>query len=140
MSDLTGFIISTVLGWIAFLFGIFGCVPQSIKACKTRDTQSISLSMYIIYCVGCLLWIVWSIGYLAENISNIDTFTGGVSIGIILGATLPTLFLNVICGVLAGIILTIKLKNYFGAKKLKISEREYTNQKYSKKNKGVKNA
>ncbi|MDE7433683.1 MAG: hypothetical protein K2M43_00815 [Mycoplasmoidaceae bacterium] len=55
MSGATGFILTTVLGWIAFLFGVFGCVPQSIRVCKTKDTQSISLSMYIIYCVGCVL-------------------------------------------------------------------------------------
>lgn len=137
MSGATGFILTTVLGWIAFLFGVFGCVPQSIRVCKTKDTQSISLSMYIIYCVGCVLWIIWSIGFLCETLDT--QASAEVSKALIYASCLPTLFLNAICGVLAAIVLTIKLKNFIGARKLHISEREYTERKYSK-TKGVKHA
>lgn len=127
-SELSGFIVSTILGWIAFAFGIAGCVPQSIKVLKTKDTQSISLSMYIIYCVGCVVWVIWSLGYTCEALENLNNgaFPNDVSTWIILIANFPTLFLNVICLALALIILVIKLRNLICSKKLKISEREYT--------------
>ncbi len=127
-SDLVGFIISIILGWVAFLFGIAGCVPQSIKVFKTKDTQSISLSMYIIYCIGCVAWVIWSIGYTYEAFLNLNngSFTNDVSPTVILFANLPTLVLNVVCLGLALVILIIKIKNLIGSKKLKISEREYT--------------
>lgn len=60
----------------------------------------------------------------------IDNLNNGayndLNLGLVLGATLPTLFLNSICLVLAFIILYIKCRNFIGAKKLKISEREFT--------------
>ncbi len=133
-SDLTGLIISTILGWIAFSFGIAGCIPQSVRVLKTKDTQSISLSMYVLYCIGCVVWVIWSIGYTCEALSNLSEglFAHDVTKTIIWFANLPTLFLNVICLALASIILTIKLINFLGSKKLKVSERDFVEQRWKK--------
>ncbi|MDE6476638.1 MAG: hypothetical protein K2L48_00265 [Mycoplasmoidaceae bacterium] len=59
------------------------------------------------------------------NLNN-GSFTNDVSPTVILFANLPTLVLNVVCLGLALVILIIKIKNLIGSKKLKISEREYT--------------
>ena len=49
------------VGYMASLLSILNQFPQAIKVFKTKDTQSISLTMYIIV-VGCIsLWLVYGI-------------------------------------------------------------------------------
>lgn len=50
-----------VLGYSAGLITISSFLFQVIKTIRTRDTSGISLSMYIFYVSGILLWLVYSI-------------------------------------------------------------------------------
>jgi len=56
----------TVLGIIAGMLTTVSFVPQVIKTVRTRDTKSLSLTMYLISCTGILLWLVY--GALLNNI------------------------------------------------------------------------
>lgn len=54
------------------IFGLLGgglvalCfVPQMLKTIRTKETKSLSLSMYVIYCMGCVSWIIY--GALIES-------------------------------------------------------------------------
>ncbi|MGM9886618.1 MULTISPECIES: SemiSWEET transporter [unclassified Lactococcus] len=58
MIDTIG-IIAAVLTTSAFL-------PQAIRTIKTRETESLSLTMYLLMSVGNLLWLVY--GILSDSI------------------------------------------------------------------------
>lgn len=124
--DLLTFIISTTVGTLAALIGIFGVIPQTIIVCKTKDTASLSLWMYILYVIGCIIWLIWCFGYLAMQIANLNNgfYEQDVELWTIIIYNLPTILLNSIGLITASIILFFKLKNIFIAKKLNISEHE----------------
>ena len=50
-----------LLGLAAAFLTTFGFVPQVIKMVKTKDTSSISLSMYVVLVTGVSLWLVYGI-------------------------------------------------------------------------------
>lgn len=58
MIDTIG-IIAAVLTTSAFL-------PQAIRTIKTRETESLSLTMYLLMSVGNLLWLIY--GILSDSI------------------------------------------------------------------------
>lgn len=80
--------------WIEFIGYSAACLttlsflPQAIKTIKTRDTKAISLSMYSIFCVGVLMWLMY--GLLLQN--------------------WPMTLANTITLLLAGVIWFIKLR------------------------------
>jgi len=80
--------LTTVLGLLAATGTTVSFIPQAIKILKTRDTKSISLSMYILFVTGVLLWLVY--GIVKQDI--------------------PMIIANSITIVFAGIILYFKLK------------------------------
>jgi MtN3 and saliva related transmembrane protein len=80
--------LTTVLGLLAATGTTVSFIPQAIKILKTRDTKSISLSMYILFVTGVLLWLVY--GIVKKDI--------------------PMIIANGITLVFAGIILYFKLK------------------------------
>lgn len=49
------------VGYAASLLSILNQFPQAIKVIRTRDTHSISLTMYIIVVVCISLWLVYGI-------------------------------------------------------------------------------
>lgn len=49
------------VGYAASLLSILNQFPQAIKVIKTKDTHSISLTMYIIVVVCITLWLVYGI-------------------------------------------------------------------------------
>ncbi len=63
-------------------------LPQAVKTIRTRDTSGISLSMYSLFTLGTLFWLVF--GVLSSN--------------------LPVTFANAVTLVFAGIILFYKIK------------------------------
>jgi MtN3 and saliva related transmembrane protein len=81
MSDWVGYT-AAVLTTAAFF-------PQVIKSMRTGETKHISLGMYVLFCAGIALWLVY---------------------GLMLHA-LPIILANVVTLVLAGLILFLKLKN-----------------------------
>jgi MtN3 and saliva related transmembrane protein len=80
---------TTIAGLIAACCTTTSFLPQAIQTVKTRDTSSISLSMYILFTFGTLLWFVY--GLASRNI--------------------PVTLANGITLILAAIILTVKIRN-----------------------------
>jgi MtN3 and saliva related transmembrane protein len=81
MSDWVGYA-AAVLTTAAFF-------PQVVKSIRTRETRHISLGMYVLFCAGIALWLVY---------------------GLMLHAP-PIIFANVVTLILSGLILFLKLKN-----------------------------
>ena len=54
----------TVLDIIGYSAGILvtgSLIPQMIKSLKTKSTKDISLVRYLVYILGIILWIVYSV-------------------------------------------------------------------------------
>ncbi len=49
------------IGFIAAILTTISFIPQAIKTIKTKNTESISLTMYLVFTVGVLLWLVYGI-------------------------------------------------------------------------------
>ncbi|MDJ0844583.1 SemiSWEET transporter [Crocosphaera sp.] len=65
--------------WIGLLAGTLTTIsffPQMLKTWKTRSTKDISLEMFLLFCSGLLLWIVY--GLFLQDIpvimTNVATF------------------------------------------------------------------
>jgi len=80
-----------LIGLLAGLCTTIAFIPQIIKTIRTGDTSGISLTMYIIYVTGVILWI-----------------TFGVLIG-----SLAVVATNSVCVLLAGAVLAMKIRNTF---------------------------
>ncbi|GAA0871777.1 SemiSWEET transporter [Gangjinia marincola] len=80
---------SETLGHIAAFLTTFSFVPQAYITLKTQNTAGISLTMYIIFFLGVLSWLIYGI-----QIENS-----------------PIIFANSITIVLAALILFVKIKN-----------------------------
>ena len=55
------------LGILAALLTTISFVPQVYKVWKTNDTQSISLSMFILFTSGVVCWLIY--GFLRDDIA-----------------------------------------------------------------------
>ncbi|MDJ0507721.1 MAG: SemiSWEET transporter [Crocosphaera sp.] len=69
----------TSITWIGLLAGNLTTIsffPQMLKTWKTRSTKDISLGMFLMFCSGVLLWIIY--GFFLEDIpvimTNVATF------------------------------------------------------------------
>jgi MtN3 and saliva related transmembrane protein len=64
------------LGYIAAFLTTAAFFPQTIKTIKSRDTASISLTMYVMFTAGITLWLGYA--FLIESmpmiVANIITF------------------------------------------------------------------
>ncbi|MGB5592939.1 MAG: SemiSWEET transporter [Crocosphaera sp.] len=65
--------------WIGLLAGALTTIsffPQMLKTWKTRSTKDISLEMFLLFCTGVFLWIIY--GFFLDDIpvimTNIATF------------------------------------------------------------------
>ena len=71
-----------VVGLTAGLLTTLSFLPQVMHVFKTRSTKDISLGMYILFCLGVCLWLIYSmlIGSLSIFVANIATLflAGGV--------------------------------------------------------------
>ncbi len=81
----------SVTGLIAAVLTSSSFLPQALKTIRTKDTTSISLSMYILFTVGTLMWFIY--GLISNN--------------------LPVWLANGFTLILASIILYFKVKNTF---------------------------
>jgi MtN3 and saliva related transmembrane protein len=76
------------IGFIAGFCTTIAFIPQLINIINTRSTKDISLLMYIIFCTGLVLWIIYGC----------------------LNYSYPIIIANTITLLLAVIIITMKLK------------------------------
>ena len=76
------------MGYAAAALTTVSFVPQAVRTIRTRETQGISLWMYVLFTVGVACWL----GY-----------------GLLLGSW-PMIVANVVTVALAGVILLLKLR------------------------------
>lgn len=68
------------LGMVAAVLTTASFLPQVYKTWKTKDTQSLSLTMYVCFFIGIVLWLIYGIHIdslpmiLANGITVISTF------------------------------------------------------------------
>ena len=67
------------ISWIGLLAGTLTTIsffPQMLKTWKTRSTKDISLVMFLLFCGGVLLWIVYGLflGDIPVIMTNVATF------------------------------------------------------------------
>lgn len=70
------------IGYVAATLTTASFLPQAILTIKTRDTESLSLSMYSLFTLGVFCWLIYGI-YLNNNaivIANSITFLLALSI------------------------------------------------------------
>ena len=51
----------TGIGFCAAVLTTLGFLPQVIKTWRTRSTKDISLGMFMVLCVGIILWITYGV-------------------------------------------------------------------------------
>jgi MtN3 and saliva related transmembrane protein len=78
-----------MIGYLAAILTTASFLPQAILTIKTRDTESLSLSMYSLFTLGVLCWLVYGI-YISDK---------------------AIIFANAITLVLAASILSFKIYN-----------------------------
>ena len=78
-----------LLGLCAATFTTVSFLPQAARTIRTRDTTGISLWMYVIFCTGVLLWLVYGL----------------------VRRDLPLIAANGITLVTAGTVLVLKVRN-----------------------------
>lgn len=49
-----------ILGYVAGVLVVISLLPQVIKSWKTQSTKDISLSRYVIYVLGLILWVAYA--------------------------------------------------------------------------------
>lgn len=98
--QVSGPLINEALGAVAGTLTTVSFVPQVVKTLRSKSTRDISLSMWLLFTTGVACWIVY---------------------GIAIGSASVTIT-NVITLILAGTVLTIKLRN------LRVDKSAQTNQ------------
>ena len=53
------------IGFIGGFCTTIAFLPQIIKMLQSKSTKDVSLSMYIIYCFGLIMWVIY--GYLVNS-------------------------------------------------------------------------
>lgn len=81
--------LADLIGMVAGVLTTVAFVPQVLKTFRTRQTRDISLSMWVLFTIGLVLWTVY--GLMME--------------------AMPIVVANVVTLALAGTILAIKLGN-----------------------------
>lgn len=68
---------SDILGFTAATLTNISFVAQVIDIWRTRDTKAISLVMYILFCSGVFMWVVYGLALksLPMAVSSLFTFT-----------------------------------------------------------------
>ena len=79
----------TIIGLAAAILSSIAFVPQVIKIWKTKSAKDISLGMFVIFCTGLILWLVYGV----------------------LIKSLPVVAANAVTLVLALSILVLKIKH-----------------------------
>ena len=77
-----------IIGLLAAILTTSAFLPQVIRVVKTHSTKDISLAMFIIFCIGILLWLIY--GIMIKDV--------------------PVIIANAATFILAGVILFYKLK------------------------------
>ena len=88
------------LGYVAATLTTISFLPQAILTIKTKDTQSLSLSMYSLFTSGVFCWLIYGI-YIANK---------------------AIIFANAVTFILAAAILAFKIYNVLTKKESSVSK------------------
>ncbi|WP_069791895.1 SemiSWEET transporter [Cyanobacterium sp. IPPAS B-1200] len=80
--------IITIVGLMAGTLTTISFLPQALKTWRSKSAKDISLAMFLCFCIGVILWIIY--GFFVKDI--------------------PVLLTNLVTLILAGSILFFKLK------------------------------
>jgi MtN3 and saliva related transmembrane protein len=72
------------IGYVAAFCTTIAFLPQFIQVWKTRSVKDISLLMYVVFCSGLILWVVYGVMNKALPIILANTFTFVLAFGILL--------------------------------------------------------
>jgi len=75
-------IMPEMIGYLAATLTTVSFLPQAILTIKTKDTESLSLSMYSLFTVGVFLWLIYGV-YISDKaiiFANAITFVLAASI------------------------------------------------------------
>ena len=50
-----------IIGFLAAILTTFAYLPQVYKIWRTKNTESVSLTMYLVMFLGILLWLIYSL-------------------------------------------------------------------------------
>jgi len=64
-----------MFGYLAALFTTTAFLPQALLTLRTRDTHSLSLSMYSLFTTGVVFWLLYGIYKQDVAIISANTFT-----------------------------------------------------------------
>jgi len=78
----------TLVGLVAGTLTTIAFLPQLLHTWRTKSAKDISLGMFLTFCTGVLLWLIY--GFMIQS--------------------LPVILANGVTLVLAGVILVLKLK------------------------------
>lgn len=53
--------IAQLIGYLAAILTTVSFVPQALKTIRTRNTQGISLVMYVMFSTGVFLWFIYGV-------------------------------------------------------------------------------
>lgn len=67
--------LADMVGSTAAIFTTLAFVPQVVKTVRTRHTRDISLAMWVLFCVGVALWMVYGILMIAWPIIIANALT-----------------------------------------------------------------
>ena len=80
--------LKSVIGTVAGIFTTISFIPQVLHVIKTKSTKDISLTMFVLFLLGVIFWLIY---------------------GIIINE-IPIIIANTLIAILAGIILVYKIK------------------------------
>jgi MtN3 and saliva related transmembrane protein len=87
--SITPALMSDLIGYAAAILTTIAFIPQTLKSWQTRDLSGVSLSMYSLFTMGVLLWLIY---------------------GILLDSW-PIILANIVTLALAGTVLLLKLRH-----------------------------
>ncbi len=88
-----------IIGMVAAVLSTSSFLPQALRVLRTRDTQAISLAMYALFTTGVALWGIWGLILMQWSV----VIANGITL------------------VLAGLILTLKVRDVMVQRKAKVS-------------------
>ncbi|CAA9891367.1 Sugar transporter SemiSWEET [Candidatus Methylobacter favarea] len=81
-----------IIGYLAAILTTASFLPQAILTIKTKDTKSLSLSMYALFTLGVLFWLIYGLSIADKAIIFANSIT------LILAATILSIKIyNILC-------------------------------------------
>lgn len=66
---------SEVIGYVAAILTTASFVPQVLQVVRTRDTRAISRTMYVAFCIGIAMWLLYGIALASPPIIAANAVT-----------------------------------------------------------------